>query len=129
MFGDGRTKLQPVWVEDVAEAITRALMPVAPLPVTYECGGPRIYSYKTLLRALAKEAGIKAVLLPFPFIAWHATARIGEMLPDPPITRNQVELMQVANVSSTDQPGLTDLGIVPRAIEEEVRSMIRKRHR
>ena len=127
MFGDGRTELQPVWVEDVAEAITRALMPAAPLPVTYECGGPRIYSYKTLLRALAKEAGIKAVLLPFPFIAWHATARIGEMLPDPPITRNQVELMEVANVSSTDQPGLTDLGIVPRAIEEEVRSMIRKR--
>ena len=66
MFGDGRTELQPVWVEDVAEAITRAMMPPALLPVTYECGGPRIYSYETLLRALAKEAGIRAVLLPFP---------------------------------------------------------------
>ena len=113
MFGDGRTKLQPVWVEDVAEAITRALLPAAPIPITYECGGPRIYSYKTLLRALAKEAGIQAILLPLPFIAWHAIARIGEMLPHPPITRNQVELMQVANVSSTDQPGLTDLGDCP----------------
>ena len=81
MFGDGQTKLQPVWVEDVAEAITRALLPAGPLPITYECGGPRIYSYKTLLRALATEVGIKVVLLPMPFIAWHATAWIGEMLP------------------------------------------------
>lgn len=125
MFGAGQTKLQPVWVEDVAEAITRALLPAGPLPITYECGGPRIYSYKTLLRALATEVGIKVVLLPMPFIAWHATAWIGEMLPHPPITRNQVELMQVANVSSRNLPGLTDLGIVPRAIEEEVKSMAR----
>lgn len=126
MFGDGQTKLQPVWVEDVAEAITRVLLPAVPLPIAYECGGPRIYSYATLVRTLANEAGIKAVLLPLPFVAWHAIARIGEMLPDPPITRNQVELMQVANVSSTDQPGLSDLGIAPRRIEEEVRSIIRK---
>lgn len=124
MFGDGQIELQPVWVEDVAEAITRALLPSSPLPVTYECGGPRIYSYKQLLRALAKEMGIKAVLLPFPFKAWHAIAWIGEMLPHPPITRNQVELMQVANVWSRDLPGLPDLGIAPRAIEEEVNSII-----
>jgi NADH dehydrogenase len=126
MFGDGRTRLQPVYVEDVAEAITRSLLQTESGPITYECGGPNIYSYKELLRALAEAAGSKAALLPLPFAAWRAMARVAEMLPNPPITRNQVELMQVDNVTATDEPGLADLGISPRAIEVEVRSIMRK---
>jgi hypothetical protein len=50
-------------------------------------------------------------------------AWLGELLPNPPITRNQVELMQVDNVTATDKPGLADLGISPRTIEAEVRSI------
>jgi uncharacterized protein YbjT (DUF2867 family) len=127
MFGDGRTKLQPVYVEDVAEAVTRALLATESRAITYECGGPNIYSYKELLRALAETVGSKAILLPLPFAAWHVMAWLGELLPNPPITRNQVELMQVDNVTATDKPGLADLGIWPRTIEAEVRSIMPKR--
>lgn len=123
MFGDGRTRLQPVFVEDMAEAITQALLPPQKPAVIYECGGPRVYSYKMLLEALAKEAGINAILFPLPFAVWHAIAWAGEMLPHPPITRNQVELMRTDNVSSTDKPGLTDLGIFPRGIDAQIRLM------
>jgi uncharacterized protein YbjT (DUF2867 family) len=129
MFGDGRTRLQPVYVEDVAEAITRALLQTESRAITYECGGPNIYTYKNLLQALAAEVGSKAILFPLPFPAWHALARVGELLPNPPITRNQVELMQVDNVSATDKPGLAELGISPSAIEVEVRSIMRKASR
>ncbi|MGC1611711.1 MAG: hypothetical protein WA801_19240 [Pseudolabrys sp.] len=41
MFGRGLTRLQPVYVEDVAEAITRALHRTEKHPITFECGGPR----------------------------------------------------------------------------------------
>jgi uncharacterized protein YbjT (DUF2867 family) len=120
MFGSGQTRLQPVHVEDVAEAITRILQRSETEPITFECGGPRVYSYEELLRTVAREAGLRTMLFPIAFPAWHALARIGEMLPRPPITRNQVELMELDTVASVDLPGLRDLGITPRALEEIV---------
>jgi NADH dehydrogenase len=120
LFGKGLTRLQPVYVEDVAEAITRTLQSTRTGAVTYELGGPHVYQYKNLIRALANQAGTKTVLLPFPFVAWHALAWGAEMLSKPPITRNQVELMKIDNVTSAAKPGLTDLGIAARAIEAEV---------
>src|ERR1700704_6068285 len=51
MFGRGRTRLQPAYVEDVAEAIARALQRTQTHAITFECGGPRVYSYEELLRA------------------------------------------------------------------------------
>src|SRR5580704_5587238 len=62
MFGRGLTRLQPAYVEDVAQAIARVLQGETHA-ITYECGGPRIYSYKELLRLVAREAGIKPMLI------------------------------------------------------------------
>jgi len=118
MFGRGLTRLQPAHVEDVAEAITRALQRTEKHPNTFECGGPRVYSYKELLKAVAHEANLKPTLISIPFAAWHVLAWFAEMLPSPPITRNQVELMQIDNVTSPEIPGFGELGISPRSIEE-----------
>ena len=124
MFGRGRTRLQPAYVEDVAEAIARALQPLGRDPMTFECGGPCVYSYEEILRAVAHEANIQPILIPIPFAAWHALAWIAELLPSPPITRNQVELMQIDNVSSRDMPGFGKLGISPRSIEEILQEIL-----
>jgi NADH dehydrogenase len=87
-------------------------------PITFECGGPRVYSYEELLKAVGHEAGLKPKLIPIPFTAWHALAWFAEMLPSPPITRNQVELMQIDNVTSPEMPGFGELEISPLSIEE-----------
>jgi uncharacterized protein YbjT (DUF2867 family) len=105
-------------VEDVAEAITRALQQTEKHPTTFECGGPRVYSYEELLKAVAHEASLKPKLIPIPFAAWHVLAWFAEMLPSPPVTRNQVELMQVDIVASPEVPGFGELGISPLSIEE-----------
>ena len=118
MFGRGLTRLQPAYVDDVAEAITRALQRTEKHPITFECGGPRVYSYEELLKAVAHEAGLKPKLIPIPFAAWHVLAWFAEMLPNPPITRNQVELMQIDNVASPEMPGFGELGISPLSIED-----------
>ena len=118
MFGRGLTRLQPAYVEDVAEAITRALQRTEKHPITFECGGPRVYSYEELLKAPAHEAGLKPKLIPIPFAAWHVLTWFAEMLPNPPITRNQVELMQIDNVASPEMPGFGELGISPLSIED-----------
>ena len=125
MFGRGLTRLQPAYVDDVAEAIATVLQGTERHAITYECGGPRVYSYKEFLRAVAHEAGLRPILVPLPFGAWHALAWASEMLPSPPITRNQVELMQVDNVSSPEMPGFGDLGISPHSVEEIFQEMLR----
>ena len=124
MFGRGLTRLQPAYVEDVAEAITRALQRTEKHPITFECGGPRVYSYEELLRAVAHEASLKPKLIPIPFAAWHVLAWFAEMLSSPPITRNQVELMQIDNVASPEMPGFEELGITPLSIEEILPEML-----
>jgi uncharacterized protein YbjT (DUF2867 family) len=124
MFGRGLTKLQPAYVEDVAEAIARALQRTETHAITYECGGPRVYSYEELLRAVAHEADLKPILFPLPFAAWHVLAWASEMLPRPPVTRNQVELMQVDNVSSREMPGFRELGILPHSVEEILQEIL-----
>ena len=124
MFGRGLTRLQPAYVEDVAEAITRALQRTEKHPITFECCGPRVYSYEELLRAVAHEASLKPKLIPIPFAAWHVLAWFAEMLSSPPITRNQVELMQIDNVASPEMPGFEELGITPLSIEEILPEML-----
>ncbi len=124
MFGRGLTRLQPAHVGDVAEAIAKALEQPEMRAITFECGGPRIYSYEELLRAIAREAGLEARLVPMPFAAWRALALMAEMLPNPPVTRNQVELMQVDNVASPDMPGFAELGISPRPVETTLREIL-----
>ncbi len=124
MFGRGLTGLQPAFVEDVAEAVARALQGTETHAITYECGGPRVYSYEELLRAVAHEAGLKPMLIPIPYAAWHALAWISEMLPSPPVTRNQVELMHVDNVSSPEMPGFEQIGISPHSVEEILQQML-----
>jgi uncharacterized protein YbjT (DUF2867 family) len=126
MFGSGLTRLQPAYVEDIAEAIVRALQRTEIEPITFECGGPRVYTYEQLLKTIAREAGLKPILIPVPFAAWQALAWIAETMPRPPITRNQVELMQVDNVSSSKMPGFRELGISPHTVEETLREILRR---
>ncbi|QFI68907.1 complex I NDUFA9 subunit family protein [Sinorhizobium alkalisoli] len=125
IFGRGLTKLQPAYADDVAEAITRVLQGAKPHTITYECGGPRVYSYAQFLKAVAHEAGLRPILLPVPFAAWQVLARALELLPSPPVTRNQVELMQVDNVSSPEMPGFAELGVSPHSVEEILKGMLR----
>jgi uncharacterized protein YbjT (DUF2867 family) len=127
MFGNGQMLLQPVYVEDVGQAIAKLLQRAQTRPIMFECGGPRVYSYEEFLRTVASAAGIKPILIPVPFAAWHSLAWIAEMLPNPPITRNQVELMQFDSASSSDTAGMGELGISPHSIEEILQDALRKR--
>ena len=129
IFGDGRTRLQPVYADDVAAAITQLLrQSKKPSPI-YELAGPRVYSYEELLRTIARTAGLRPVLMRTPFGLWDAVAGLAEILPQPPLTRNQVELMQIDTTASDNLPGLRELGISPRSLEEELEAMLKQRNK
>jgi uncharacterized protein YbjT (DUF2867 family) len=101
LFGGGQTRLQPAYVEDVAEAITRATRELHS-GMCYELGGPQVYIYRSLLEVIAQSLGTKPLLVPVPFDLWHMFVLIAELFPHLPITRDQVELMQIDNVVSLD---------------------------
>jgi NADH dehydrogenase len=67
---------------------------------------------------------VKRILLPFPFAIWHALALICEVLPSPPITRNQVDLMAIDNVAKPDAAGFSHLGIEPQSVEAVLPSVL-----
>src|SRR5713101_6981555 len=124
MFGRGRTRLQPAYVEDVAEAVARVMRRAETHSITFEFGGPRVYSYEQFLRAVAHQAGLAPLLIPIPFGVWHALAWASEILPAPPLTRNQVELMQIDTVSAPEMPGFIELGISPHSVEAILQRML-----
>ena len=124
MFGRGLTRLQPAHVEDVAEAIARSLQPTAANPLTYEFGGPRVYTYEEFLKVLVHRLGKKRVLFPVPFPIWRALALFAETLPGSPLSRSQVELMKVDTIASAGMPGFDALGIVPRPIEHTLEQIL-----
>ena len=126
MFGDGRTRLQPAYAGDVAGAITQVLRQgKKPYPI-YELAGPRVYSYQELVRTIASTAGLRPVLMRMPFAFWDALAGLAEFMPHPPLTRNQVELMQIDTTASENLPGFGELGISPRSLEEELNAILKQ---
>lgn len=118
LFGTGGTRLQPVFVDDVAEACAKVLADPATQGRVYELGGPRVYAYEELVRLVLERVGRRTALLPVPFLVWDVLACVLALLPNPPLTRDQVKLMKRDNVVGREALGLADLGIRPVPLEE-----------
>ena len=119
LFGNGETRLQPVHVADVAEAIARLVALEHPAPC-YELAGPDVFTYRELVEAVARAKGKRARPFPVPFAIWHSAAMVSERLPGAPLTRHQIALMERDNVANASLPGLTDIGVVPTGVREHL---------
>jgi len=117
LIGGGKTKFQPVYVEDVAAAIVASLERPEARGGLYELGGPSVYSFKALLQYILAETGRRRLLVPVPFCAMRLQAAFLELLPVPPLTRDQVRLLERDNVVSPGARTLADFGIAPTALE------------
>ena len=115
----GRTKFQPVYVGDVAEALARAAERADAAGRTYELGGPQVYTFRELLAFVLATTRRRAFLVPVPEAVLAFKARFFELLPDPPLTRDQIAMLRRDNVVSDDPEiaRFADLGIEPAALE------------
>ena len=120
LIGDGRTRLQPVYVEDVAEAIARMLVDPATAGKTYELAGPRVYTLRKLFTVALRILRHRRLLVPIPFALAETQARLFEYMANPPLTTGQVDLLKADNVANAAAWGLRELGIEPKAIEDIV---------
>lgn len=112
----GNTRFQPVYVGDVADAIVASLEREDAMGATYELGGPRIYTFRELLAWILHETRRHRALVEIPAGLARLQARLGELVPGKPFTRDQLTMLQRDNVAGPG-PGLAELGIVPTPID------------
>jgi NADH dehydrogenase len=117
----GKTRMQPVFAGDVAQAIKAALAGSATEGAIYELGGPTAYTFEELLKKTGEWSGHRRPLLPIAFWIAKIPAFFVQILPGAPITVDQIKLLQRDNVVSAkavqDQHTLQGLGITePRSI-------------
>ena len=124
LFGDGSTRLQPVFVGDVAEAVVKTVGSPSGSGKVYELGGPRVYRYKELVELVLVHLKRRRVLVPVPFFVWEIQASLLGIFPNPPLTRDQVILMRRDNVVSDTALTFADLSITPRRVEAELASIM-----
>ena len=117
LIGAGETRFQPVYVGDVADAVVTCLEDPATAGRVYELGGPKIYTFREVLELVLSEIRRKRrfVDLPFGFAAFQA--RLMSILPSPPLTPDQVELLKSDNIVSSGALTLASLGITPTPAE------------
>ena len=117
LYGRGGTKMQPVYVGDVAEAIFKILSDPETKGKTYDLGGPKVYSFKDLMELLLTFTGRKRFLVPMPFGLAKFLAWFLEILPKPLLTTDQVNSLRQDNVVSQKNPGFEKLNILPTPAE------------
>jgi len=117
LIGGGKTKFAPVYVSDVAKAIVRSLELNNSTPKTYELGGPENYSFKELMEILLVEIKKKRFLVSVPFSLAKFQSYFLQMMPNPFLTPDQVELLKYNNIVTGEHPTLKDLGITATTIQ------------
>lgn len=108
VIGGGKTRLQPVFVGDVAEAVVAALGAEKARGHVYELGGPAVYTFKELMQYLLREIDRPLPLVSIPFVLAHPLGLlldwIFKLVPfaDPPLTGDQVTMLKRDNVVGAD---------------------------
>jgi uncharacterized protein YbjT (DUF2867 family) len=121
----GETRLQPVAADDVAAAVAHSLDRGEGRGETFELGGPDIVTMRRVVEWLRDLLGLRRVLLPIPLPVALAQARLLELLPAPPLTVGQVELLAKDNVAQPGAPGFTRMDLQPASFRDAVPAYIR----
>lgn len=114
----GSTRLQPVYVGDVARAIVEAIEDPARFGGhIYELGGPKIYTMRELISWIMEQIYVHKPINEVPPGMAQLLARLGDILPFAPITSDQWLMLQRDNVVSSSAEGLEAFGITPTPLE------------
>lgn len=117
LIGGGETRFQPVYVGDVADAVVTCLADPATAGRTYELGGPKIYTFREVLELVLHKIRRKRRFIDVPFGLAAVQAKFMSILPSPPLTPDQVELLKGDNIVSSGALTLASLGLTPTPTE------------
>jgi len=114
---EGGTKFQPVYVDDLAKAVTASLSNTDAVGRTFEIGGPRVYQFREVMELIFRQIDRRRFLAPIPSILLRPLAAILGCFPNPPITLDQLRLLRFDNVVGETASTLSDLGVAATPAE------------
>lgn len=107
-------RFQPVWVEDVAQAVAQSLQDTRTIGQTFELCGPTVHTLKELVQLAGRAAGVPRPVIPLPMAIGRLQALMMELAPGQPLmSRDNLDSMKIDNVATGRVPGFTALGITP----------------
>ena len=119
--GGGGMLMQPVYVGDVAVAIAAGLGLTKTKKKmegeTFELAGPNIFSFRQLMELTLSHIKRRRLLMPVPLWAMRCGAVFAGLLPNPPLTIDQVRLLASNNVADPSRPGLSEIGLTPTPVD------------
>ncbi len=123
----GLSKMQPIWVEDLTEAILRIIEDPTQQGKTWELTGPDIFTFRELMEKTLEFTNRKCLLVPVPSSVMSMMAVFMNLVPGrPQLTPDQVKLLKTDNVASGTLPGLSDLGISAGSVDAIVPDYLRR---
>lgn len=126
LIGGGATLFQPVAVEDVAAGCAALIEKPPGEGEVYEFGGPEVWNLEALIRFACRQVGARPWLMSLPFGAAEALGFVLQVLPKPPLTREQARLLRTDKVVSRGALQLPDLGVTPRDLRAPVSGYLAK---
>ncbi len=112
-----QARFQPVWVEDVAEAVVRCLADPATIGQTFDCAGPDVLTLADLVRLAGRHGSRERPVIPLPMAIGRLQALMMELAPGEPLmSRDNLDAMRVDNVATGQHPGLAALGLQPASV-------------
>jgi uncharacterized protein YbjT (DUF2867 family) len=121
IVGPGTQRIQPIWVEDVAAYFAAAIEKPEAANRTFEVGGPDAVTWNEFWSRLKRAQGARRPSIHLPFGLMRAQATVLELLPKPPLTRDQVKMLAAGDnvVSNSDAVDTFGLPLVP--LDEQLR--------
>jgi NADH dehydrogenase len=122
VVGTGKTRFQPIWVEDLASCVLEAVGGDAPLGGVWEVAGPRKMSFDEMLDVMSGVLGKAArPKIHIPVACMRPFAKLAEsLLQRPPITTDQLKMLAIDN--ATDSDAIREIfGVDPRPLDEVLR--------
>ncbi len=124
VVGPGTARLQPIWVEDVA-AFFAAAVDLAPAANrTFELGGPEAVTWNELFERIKRVLGARRATVHIPFGLIRPAAALAELLPKPPVTRDQLTMLAAGDNVCDMTPAREVFDIDPIGLDEQLRRSV-----
>jgi uncharacterized protein YbjT (DUF2867 family) len=121
VIGPGTQRLQPVWLEDVAQFFATIVDDPRAAGRIWELGGPDVVTWDELYRAIARTLGKKRPLLHVPFALARAGAKAIEWAPGAPLTADQVKMLEAGDNVTTNDDAVKTFGLKLVTLEDQLR--------
>jgi NADH dehydrogenase len=124
VVGSGKQRIQPIWVDDVAELFAQAIGNAGAANRTFEIGGPDVVDWNELYARIKRTLGKKRPVVHMPMALMRAQAVVFELLPSPPVTRDQLTMLEAGDNTCDNGPALETFDVTLMGLDEQLRRSV-----